>query len=260
MTLDEQLDELRTNVLRDRSDMINGPDDSLWSDATLLRYIGDAERRFARQSLILRDSTTPELTQVTLKNGIQTYPLHRVILSVLSARYTDPASGNPYDLQRSGHALIAQAAPIEAISWDPAAPYSTQLPPGDPLAFFTDETLVYNRNARMTLSVYPVPGPNQDGTTLSLRTIRLPMSTYRDTQADLERESELPEDYHLDVLEWAAYRAQRTFDGDAGAPTSADQHKAAFVEAVAAATREAKRKMFSETQIAYGANGFTWTR
>jgi hypothetical protein len=259
MTLQEQLDELRYNVLRDNSDQIAGDSDSLWSDETLLRYIGDAERRFARQSLIIRDSTTPELTQVTLKNTVQMYPLHKTLLSVLSAHYVD-ANGSPYDLQRSGHALITQAQPVQALSWDIADPYSSQLPPGQPLAYFTDESLVYNRNSRMTLSVYPVPSPVQDGTTLFVRVIRLPMSGYRNVQTDLERESELPEDYQLDVLEWAAYRAQRTFDGDAGAPTSAEQHKQAFQEAVAAATREAKRKMFAESQFKYGANGFSWTR
>jgi hypothetical protein len=259
MTLDEQLDELRYNVLRDRSDLIAGDTDSLWSDETLLRYIGDAERRFARRSLILRDGTTPEITQVTLQLGVQTYPLHRSVISVISARYIDPTTpGNAYDLQRSGHSLITQQSPGEVLIWDPAQPYSSQLPPGNPLAYFTDETLVYNRNSRMTLSVYPVPDTDQDGTTLYLRTIRLPMSKYN--KDCLDRESELPEDYQLDVLEWAAYRAQRTFDGDAGAPTSADQHKAAFDEAVAAATREAKRKMFAEVQFQYGANGFTWTR
>lgn len=257
MTLQEQLDELRYNVLRDRSDLIQGDSDSLWSDDTLVRYIGDAERRFARQSLILRDATTPEVTRVVLKSGVQTYPLHRSVLAAISARYLD-TSGTPYDLQRTGHAIVVQSSPIENLIFDPADPYTASLPPGPPLAYFTDETLVYARQARVTLSVYPVPSPTEDGTVLNLRVIRLPMTRY--ALECLERESELPEDYQLDVLEWAAYRAQRTFDGDAGAPTSAEQHKAAFAEAVTAATREAKRKMYAGTQIAYGANGFTWTR
>jgi hypothetical protein len=257
MTLQDQLDELRYNVLRDRSDLIQGDDDSLWSDTTLLRYIGDAERRFARQSLILRDATTPELVRVVLKQAVPTYPLHRVVLAVISARYTD-TNGTPYDLQRTGHAIVSQSSPIENLIFDPADPYTSSLPPGPPLAYFTDETLVYARQARATLSVYPVPSPTEDGTVLNLRVIRLPMSRY--ALECLECESELPEDYQLDVLEWAAYRAQRTFDGDAGAPTSAEQHKQAFEEAVKAAVREAKRKMFAGTQLAYGANGFTWTR
>lgn len=259
MTLQEQLDELRYNILRDTSDLISGDADSLWSNQTLLRYIGDAERRFARQSLIIRDSTTPELTQLKLTAAQQLYPLHKALLSVISAHYVD-VNGSPYDLQRSGHALITQPQPVQALSWDIADPYSSQLPPGQPLAYFTDESLVYNRNSRMTLGVYPVPSAVQTGTSLYLRIIRLPVSEYHNTQVDLERESELPEDYQLDVLEWAAYRAQRTFDGDAGAPTSAEQHKQAFQEAVAAATREAKRKMFAESQFRYGANGFSWTR
>lgn len=257
MTLDEQLHELRHNVLRDRSDLIAGDTDSLWSDETLLRYIGDAERRFARQSLILRDSTTPEVTQLKLKQGVQLYPLHPSVIAVISARYTD-ASGTPYDLNRSGHAIISQASPIETVIFDPSDPYTSQLPPGAPLAYFTDETLVYARQSRVTLSVYPIPSATEDGQMLSLRTIRLPTSKY--TKDCLDRESEIPLDYQLDVLEWAAYRAQRTFDGDAGAPTNAEQHKTAFNEAVAAATREAKRKMFAGTSLAYGANGFTWTR
>lgn len=257
MTLQDQLDELRYNVLRDRSDLIQGDDDSLWSDAALVRYISDAERRFARQSLILRDATTPDVVRVVLKSGVQTYPLHRVVLAVISARYTD-ASGTPYDLQRTGHAIVIQSSPIENLIFDPADPYTSSLPPGPPLAYFTDETLVYARQARATLSVYPLPSPAEDGTVLNLRVIRLPLSRY--ALECLDRESELPEDYQLDVLEWAAYRAQRTFDGDAGAPTSAEQHKQAFDEAVKAAVREAKRKMFAGTTLAYGANGFTWTR
>jgi hypothetical protein len=257
MTLDEQLEELRFNILRDRSDLIAGDTDSLWTDETLLRYIKDAERRFARRTLVLRDATTPEVTQLRLKANIQTYPLHPSVIAVLSARYTD-TSGTPYDLNRSGHAIITQASPIETVIFDPADPYTSQLPPGPPLAYFTDETLVFARQSRVTLSVYPVPSATEDGTVLSLRTIRLPMTEY--TKKCLDRESELPEDYQLDVLEWAAYRAQRTFDGDAGAPTSAEQHKQAFDDAVAAAIRETKRKTFVGTELAYGANGFTWTR
>ena len=49
MTLQELLDELAKNILRDRSSITSGPDDNFWSDETLVGYINEAERRLARQ-------------------------------------------------------------------------------------------------------------------------------------------------------------------------------------------------------------------
>ena len=77
----ERLDFLRTlstselaglhqacrNVLRDASTAANGRDvdDSLWSDDALLLYLRDAEEKFVTQTLCLRDSITPAVTQIT---------------------------------------------------------------------------------------------------------------------------------------------------------------------------------------------------
>lgn len=257
MNLGDQLDELRYNILRDRSDLIAGDTDSFWSDETLLRYIKDAERRFARRVLCLRDGVTPQVTQIKLKNGVQTYPLDKSVFGVISANYT-PVNGQRYDLQRSGHALIVQSSPNEAVVFDPVNPYATQLPPGDPLAYFTDETLVFAQQSRVTLSVYPPPATTQDGTILYLRVVRAPLKKYDLNSLGLE--SEIPEDYQLDVLRWAAYRAQSTWDGDAGAPVPASQHQAAFEDAVKKAVQELKRRMFAQMQFQFGANGYSWPR
>lgn len=252
MTLDDQLKELRFNILRDRSDIIAGDTDSLWSDETLLLYIKDAERRFARQTLLLRDGTTPEVCQIKVKNGVKLYPTHKSVISVLSMRFDT----NDYDMQRSGHATVVQANPPEFLSFDPTSPYTVA--PGLPLAYYTDETLIFARQGGVSVTIYPAPGLDEDSKLLHMRVIRLPMTAYG--KDDLDRESEIPEDYQLDVLEWAAYRAQRGFDSDAGAPTSADAHKKAFDESVQRAVQEMKRKMFSNTGIRYGSNGFTWQR
>lgn len=252
MTLADQLEELRVNILRDQSDLISGDADALWSDATLLRYIKDAERRFARRSLILRDATTSAATQITLQLGKATYPLHESVVGVLSGRYDT----DPYDLKRSGHALVNAYTPAEFLDLDPAAAYS--MPPGSPQAYYTDETLVYGGQNRVTATVFPVPGTAEVGKKIAFRVIRLPMGGY--TTDDLERESEIPEDYQLDVLEWAAYRAMRGFDGDAGSPTKADSHKQAFEEAIVRAIAEMKGKTLGHTGIRFGMNGFSWTR
>lgn len=252
MNLAEQLAELRNNILRDRSDLIAGDADSLWTDATLLSYIKDAEWRFARRTLILRDATTSATCRVVLANGVKTYALHESVIGVLSARYDT----DDFDLKRSGHAIVASYTPPEFLELNPAASYS--LPPGRPQAFFTDETLVYSGLNRVTMTLFPVPSATEGGKVVMLRVIRRPLTCY--TSDNLERESEIPEDYQLDVLEWAAYRALRGFDSDAGSPTKADAHKAEFEEAILRAQNEMKRKAMVATGIRFGYNGFSWTR
>lgn len=259
MTLGEQLSELRYNILRDRSDLIAGDTDSLWSDETLLLYIKDAERRFARRTLLLRDGNTPAITQFLLQGpaagqtqGQVTYPLHPSVLAVISAKFNNKQS----DLLRSGHSLVVPSPPSEYMTYD--RPLDFNLPPSEPVAYYTDETLVYGLQNRVTFSVFPAPGADQAGLPINMRVIRLPTTQYN--KSCLNRESEIPEDYQLDVLEWAAYRAQRTWDGDAGAPTTSNDHLAAFNDAIARAQKETKSKMFANINFRYGRNGFSYTR
>lgn len=251
MIIGELLDELRKNILRDFSDQVAGTSDSLWSDETLLRYIKDGERRFARQVLCLRDSTTPAVTQIKLKTGVTTYPLHKSMIAVLSARWNT----DTFDIQRSGHALVSQFTPPEFLTYDPSTGFNIQ--PGRPIAFYTDETLVYAGTGKVTLSVHPIPSALEDGTILYLRTIRNPLTEY--STGNLGVDSEIPEDYQLDCLEWAAYRALRHYDADAGASAPSDHHKEAFDEAVLNARKELKRTMFSNMTLRYGTNGFAYT-
>lgn len=250
MTLGDLIDELRRNILRDISDQIAGDSDSLWSDDTLLRYIKDGERRFARQTLCLRDSITPAITQIRLKTGVMIYPLHKSVLAVLSAKWNT----DTFDIQRSGHALLGQTTPAEFLTYDPSLGFNTQ--PGRPIAFYTDETTVFAGAGRVTLSAYPVPSVLENNTILYLRTIRNPTTEY--TTNNLDAESEIPEDYQLDCLDWAAHRALRHFDADAGAAAPADYHSAAFDKAVLNARKELKRTMFANVAFKYGQNGFSY--
>ena len=252
MKLGEKLTELRTNVLRDKSDRIAGDADSLWTDETLLRYIKHGERKFARQTLCIRDATTAAVTQVRLRTGVKTYPLHQAVISVLSARYDTDS----FDLARSGHGILNQLQPPEFLTFDPSSAYT--VPPGRPSAYYTDETLVYATGQRVTLSVYPEPGADQDGKTIYLRTLRVPLTVY--SLDHLDDECEIPEDYELDPLSWAAYLAEKNHDADAGSPLKAEAHKDAFDAAVAAAVRETKRKLFAHAAHRFGMGGFSWTR
>lgn len=252
MNLQEKLDELRNNILRDKSDLIAGDTDSLWSDESLLRYIKQGERRFARQVMCIRDSTSAQVTRVTLKTGVQNYPLHPAVFAVISATYNT----DTFDLARSGHGILMQSVPPEFLAFDPSSEYNVA--PGRPQAYFTDETLVYAASGVVTLSVYPLPAADQNGLYINLRVLRLPLTDY--TLDKLEEESEIPEDYELDPLQWAAYLATANHDGDAGTSTGSAKYKAAFELSVANAIRETKRRIFANMNFRFGLGGFSWTR
>jgi hypothetical protein len=252
VTLGDQLDELRTNILRDISALVAGDDDRMWSDETLLRYIGDAERRFARETMCLRDGTTPKLTRLTLRAGVKNYPLDDAVFAVVSAR----PDGRDYDLQRTGHALVQARELDTSITFDPAE--ASTLQPGAPLGFYTDETIVFGQEHKVTLSIYPAPDADAAGTVVNLRVIRVPCGGY--TTGDLKRESEIPRDYQFDVLDWAAYRAKRNNDADIGATPNAADHKDAFEQSIARCKRDMRARMRVGTGLRYGANGFTWSR
>lgn len=252
MNLGDQLKELRDVILRDRSDLIAGDTDSLWSDETLLRYMKDADRQFARRTLMIRDGHSPEYCKVTLRADVREYALHELVIAVISGR----TAGQQTDLYRSGHSLVQVPKRREVLDFDTIS--NDTATTGMPQAIYTDETLVYASRSRVTLSVYPVPTATEAGTVINLRVVRLPKGAY--TLGDLDQESEVPEDYQLDTLQWAAYRALSNHDGDAGSSTSAEKHELAFEKALARAIKEMKRKVFVGTGFNYGTNGFTWER
>lgn len=255
MTLAELLTELRENILHDRSDRASGTPDYLWSDATLVRYIDEAQRRFARQGLVIRDGSTPEVTQVTLQTGVSTYTLHPSVLAVISTRL----SSDRTDLARTGHAALDTYRQPDPYFFDPAQ--LSSLPPGKPLAYSTDEYLSaddYDSVGVVTLRVYPEPTAQYNNQILKLRVVRLPLNKL--TVNCGPRTPEIPEIHHLDMLDWAAYLALRIVDVDAGWTSRAIEFRQSFEATVAEARRIAMRKMFAPAHWGFGRNGFSWER
>jgi hypothetical protein len=253
MTLEDLLAELRDNILHDRSDRVSGATDYLWSDATLIRYINEAQRRLARRGLVIRDGTTPAVCEVTLVEDQETYDLHPSVVAVISAKL----DGDVADLGRTGHAMLNAYRPADGLYWDPGA--LTSLPPGKPLAFSTDEETGVDGDdiaQLVKLRVYPAPGPDYAGDTLRLRVVRLPIEEL--TTRTLKAKPEIPEDYHLDMLDWAAYLALRIVDRDGEDRGRAADFRASFEDHVREARRSSMRKLFAPTPWGFGRNGWTW--
>ncbi len=256
MNLGDLLDELRENILHDRSDQVAGETDQLWSDTTLVRYINEAQRRFAAGSLVLRDGVTPDVTRVTLATGTTQYTLHQSIIAVLSVKLsTDQA-----DLARVGHSAFDIYRRPDTHYFDPAQ--VAQLPDGKPLAYSTDETMGEDDNGSLgaiSLRLYPAPTATYNGAYLQMRVIRQPIEAF--TALNLQAVPELPENHHLEMLDWAAYLALRIVDVDAGWSARANEFRASFEDHVKNARNLVKRKTFVPVQWGFGRNGFAgWER
>jgi len=253
MTLGELLTLLRVSILNDRSDRESGSADYLWTDQTLVTFINEAHRRFARRGLMLRDATTDEATKVVLKAGQTVYPLHESVISVMSAKLEDAVA----DLTRAGHSLFAAFSPPSESWVDPASFHNHQ--PGPTLAFSTDEAINSidgDTFEQVSLRVYPAPRAEDAGKVIRLRVVREPIEDFN--VRALSAVPEIPRAHHLEMLDWAAYLALRIVDDDAGAPKRAQEFAASFEAHVKEARNLAMRKLFAPTGWGFGRGGFSW--
>lgn len=251
MTLQELLDELKLNILHDRSDRVDGTPDYLWSDETLIRYIDQAYRRFARRSLCIRDNSMT----VTLQAGVNEYTLESSVLGIISAKFNNDIG----DLARAGHAQFDTYRMPDNYFFDPSQ--LSAMPPGKPLAYSTDETLGADDNdstAAVVLRIFPTPSADYANQPVRLRVVRMPSEHL--TSANMSAVPEIPEDHHLEILDWAAYLALRIVDVDGGMPALADKFKATFEESIALARNNTMRKLFTPLQWGFGRNAFSWER
>ena len=232
MNLQELLEELRENILRDVSDAVSSSaEDFLFSDKSLVRYIDEAHTRFATLSLCLRDETTPEITEVVLAPGQEQYALDPRVVAVLGARM-----GNRH-LSRTTYGAIT--SPSSSVVVGAAG---TTCAVGRPYLFYTDRET-------SKLGVYPVPTEEEH---LRLRVARKPLETL--TVNALRAVPEIPSEWHLDMLEWAAYRALRNHDADVENMAKANSHKKRFEDTVLELQRQSKRLLLQDLQFNVDAN------
>lgn len=252
MTLGELLEELRRNILHDRSDRVAGVDDRLWSDQTLVRYIDEAQRRLARLGLVIREGRNPLTCRVQLVADQTEYDLHPSIIAVVSARL----SQSQVDLTRLGHTVLNMVSGPDVRIIDPSM--FTGLPPGRVVAYSTDEELASTETDSFdapVLRVYPAPRADLVDV-VHMRVVRMPLE--RLSADNLDAVPEVPSDFHLAMLDWAAYLALRVADVDAGMPRIAQVYQANFAQVVKEARLASMRKMFAPKPWGFGQNGWVW--
>ena len=246
MNLRDLLGELRRNVLRDASTAANGRevDDSIWSDDALLLYIRDAEEKFASQTLCLRDSRTTSVANIVLVAGQEEYALDRRVISVLAA-------------QLDGRMVLGRANWGTRFGADsqltPNTSYQAPRETGEPRIYYTDRDTGF-------LGVYPSPSATAAGKVVRLQVARRPLVPL--TKNDLDAEPEVPEQWHLDLVEWAAWRAMRNHDPDLDNDADAialtrsrfEQHRTRFEAAVLECKRDMKYLTVQQVEFGPRAN------
>lgn len=244
MNLRDLLDELRSNILRDVSSAADGrvKDGASWTDPALLRYIRDAEAKFVSQTLCLRDSRTPEITQITLISGQAEYDIDARIVSILAA-------------QLDGRVVLGRTTWAGRFGADPAmspnTSYTAPSESGQPRIYYTD------RDSK-AIGFYPTPSEQQAGKIVRLQVARMPLAPL----SGMDDVSEIPEQYHLDLVEWAAWRALRNHDPDIDGANEVlallrartEQHRTRFEAAVAECKREVKYLNVQQVDFAPRAN------
>lgn len=249
----ELLHILRHGILNDRSNNVGASSDRLWDDELLITYMNEAYRRMAVEGMMLRDAVTPEVTQVSMVAGQRDYALHEAVVSVLSVR---PANSQ-FDLTRADHPTLSSAPSINERLWDPEITSNVQ--PSAPRAFTTDEGMQDMSSGsleQITLRLLPVPGRAQQGEILQMRVIRKPLVMF--SSGWMEMTPELPAEWQIPMLDWAAYLALRIVDDDGGSPARAAEFMANFETNVTKARNQILGKLNQGTGWQFGRGGFTW--
>jgi len=249
MILRELLAELRHTILRDFSSAVDASpsEGANFDDNTLVRYIREAELRFATKTRCLRDSTTPAVCQITLVAGQAEYALDSRVMTVHYARYDGRINLGPigYTNEFTPRGDLAPSAPT--------AYASTQ---GEPRFFYTD-------SGTGKIGFYPAPSTQDAGKIVTLTVTRKPLVPL--STQNLDQSPEIPEEYHLDLLGWAAWKLMSTDDTEYnGDPNSIsvimarqNMFKKQFNDAVDECKTQVRR--LTQRPVAFATPGANWS-
>lgn len=189
--------ELKLALRRDVLDDAVEP--FLYDDEALNGFFNDAVRQVCLRSRALVDSTS-SLTQLAIASGERRIKLNKAILAVRFARLTDCDALEGITAKR-----LWKCEP----GWDT----SDAGTPSYWVPDYQDGYLYFDR-------------PVDQARTLKLSVWRMP--TEAEVMEDDGDEPVIPEHWHMDLLDWVAYRAFSSKDSEQGDEKRAANHLAAF--------------------------------
>ncbi len=237
MKVSELLEYTAKEYLDDRTEMLDGEPDELWSDKTLVRYFNEAQRRLCRRAWLLKDVGNASAGILVLATGKALYKLHSSVLRVHSVT----PEGAAVPLARTTDLLVTGYAPPDADFFD--VNQIQPLTPGAPLAFTTDA-------GTRLLRIVPTPAAGQNGQRLILQVTRMPVCLLSTEKP--EDEPEVPEEYQLDGLcKYAAGKCLTHPNVDATAKTEGRQFLREFEALVEEARQDRQRAEHAEPKFQF---------
>jgi len=196
MNLSELLAHTAGELLDDRTTLVDGDPDSLYSDEYIVRQLNEAQRILARRAWVIIEYGKAPAGTIVLATNKVLYDLHPSILRVFDAT----PSSQVAPLGRTDDILLRDPSPVGADAFDigeAAAREDTALT-GATWAFATDA-------GTHQLRVYPTPTAAQNGIVVSLKVVRMPINEL--TLDDMDAEPEVPIQWHEAMCEYAAGKA-----------------------------------------------------
>lgn len=232
MKLSEMLAHVGGDLLDDRTALLDGDNDQLFSDELITRYLNQAQKILCRRAWCLIETGIAPAGIITLQVGKVLYPLHRSVLRVLDATPTTQTA----PLGRADDVNLRNPYPPSSDAFDigeQAAIAGTTLAiPGAPLAIATD-------TGSRTIRVAPPPAAAQAGLQIVLRVARLPICDLDVSKPDAS--PEVPIDWHMDMCEYAAGKCLKQPNVDATSKGEANDMLARFDALVLEARRDRQR-------------------
>jgi len=229
MDLNGLLSELRRNILRDVSDAISADEaDFLWTDASLVNYINDAYFRFCHLTQYLQDASTPEVTEIVLAEGVTEYTLNQAVITVMTAELGDLIL--PVISTDVYHGHRPDIASFEKVRKETYPGVHAVVPDYD-----IGKLVIVGR-----------PTAEDTGKVIKLRVTRYPLKEL--TLDEGTAIPEIPSRFHLDMLEWAAFRTLRNHDNDGENMAKASAHSTRFERAVEEVKQELKMRKFARIE------------
>lgn len=242
MKLEELLEYLAEEYLDDRTVIVDGDPDELWSDKFLVRQLNEGQRLLANGSWCIIEYGVAPAGVITLVTGKVLYPLHKSILKVYDATPTTQTAplGRADDIRlRSPYPANSDAFTIGEAA---ALAGSTLTQPGPPIAIASDA-------ASKTVRISPAPAAAQNGVQLLMKVARLPI---KELSLDkLQECPEVPEQWHMAICEYAAGKALTLPNVDADQKVEGRRLLDKFDATIAEARRVRQRMEINDSRWSF---------